>query len=82
MSTAAPTHTKTAGFPALSARTLTTIIVAGCIATVAFDLFGQAISPMLGFASLAPIPLATRTWQVIFGDAYGPGGTCFTTLPV
>ena len=74
MSTAAPTHTKTAGFPALSARTLTTIIVAGCMATVAFDLFGQAISPMLGFA--------TRAWQALFGDAYGPGGICFTTSPV
>jgi len=74
MSTTALTHPETAGFPALSARTLATIIVAGCIATVAFDLFGQAISPMLGFASLAPIPLATRTWQALFGDAYGPEG--------
>jgi len=74
MSTTAPTHAKSAGFPALSARTLATIIVAGSITTVAFDLFGQAISPMLGFASLAPIPLATRSWQALFGDAYGPGG--------
>jgi len=74
VSTTAPTHTKTAGFPALSARTLATIIAAGSIATVTFNLFGQAISPMLGFASRAPIPLATRSWQALFGDAYGPGG--------
>ena len=50
------------------------MLVAGCVATIAFDLFGQAISPMLGFASLAPVPLATQTWQVVFGEAYRPGG--------
>ena len=52
-----------------------TIIAAGAVATVAFDLFGQAISPMLGFAALAPIPLATQTWKIFLGDALaGPGG--------
>lgn len=65
-----------AGFavPAFTVATLVTILVGGAIATVAFDLFGQAISPMLGFASLAPVPLATQTWGVIFGEPYGPGG--------
>lgn len=63
-----------AGFPALSLYTIITIIVAGSVATVAFDLFGQAISPMLGFAKLAPVPLATQTWKVLFGQAYAPGG--------
>ena len=50
------------------------MLVTGCVATIAFDLFGQAISPMLGFANLAPVPLATQTWQVVFGEAYRPGG--------
>lgn len=61
-------------YPAFNLHTLTTVIVAGCIATIAFDLYGQAISPMLGFASLAPVPLATQTWQVFLGEAYSPGG--------
>lgn len=50
------------------------MIAAGSIATVAFDLFGQALSPMLGFANLAPVPLATQVWNVLFGMAYVPGG--------
>ncbi|MEO1020213.1 MAG: hypothetical protein AAFY56_21370 [Pseudomonadota bacterium] len=29
---------------------------------------------MLGFANLAPVPLATQTWGVLFGEPYGPGG--------
>lgn len=62
------------GFPALNIRTLVTMLVAGSVATIAFDLFGQALSPMLGFANLAPVPLATQTWQVVFGEAYRPGG--------
>lgn len=63
-----------ASIPSLSAYTLVTILVSGAIATVFFDLFGQAISPMLGFANLAPVPLATQTWGVIFGQPYTPGG--------
>lgn len=62
------------GLPAFTLETLVTMLVAGSIATIAFDLFGQAISPMLGFASLAPVPLATQTWGVVFGEPYGPGG--------
>lgn len=60
--------------PSLSVYTLVTLLVSGSVATVAFDLFGQAIAPMLGFANLAPVPLATQTWGVIFGEAYRPGG--------
>lgn len=60
-----------AGFGATPA----TIIAAGAVATVAFDIFGQALSPMLGFPALAPIPLATQTWKIFLGDALaGPGG--------
>lgn len=63
-----------ASIPGLSTYTLITILVSGAVATVFFDLFGQAISPMMGFAKLAPVPLATQTWNVFFGQPYTPGG--------
>jgi hypothetical protein len=47
---------------------LTTMLVAGAVATVAFDFFGQSLSPLLGFANLAPVPLATQVWQVLTGN--------------
>ncbi|NUB43226.1 hypothetical protein GEU84_002420 [Fertoebacter nigrum] len=53
--------------------TLWTMILAGSVATVAFDAFGQSLSPMLGFASLAPVPLANNVIKVLTGAAYGPG---------
>lgn len=43
------------------------MLAAGALATLAFDTFGQAISPLLGFANLAPVPLATQTIQVLTG---------------
>jgi len=63
------TRANALGFPDFSTRTLGTVLVAGCVATIVFDLFGQAIAPLLGFARLAPVPLATQTWQVLFGEA-------------
>ncbi len=44
--------------PDLSARTLGLMFVSGCVATMAFDLWGQVISPGLGFANLSPHGLA------------------------
>lgn len=44
------------------------MLVAGFIATMAFDGFGQDFSPALGFATLAPVPLAQQTLGVLFGD--------------
>lgn len=44
--------------PAINAHTLGQMFVAGFIATVAFDLWGQLISPGLGFANLSPHGLA------------------------
>lgn len=58
------------GAPAIS---IPTMLIAGALATVAFDFFGQALSPMLGFASLAPVPLANQTIAVLFGSTYTPG---------
>lgn len=43
---------------AMNARTLGLMFVAGFFATVAFDLWGQLISPALGFANLSPHGLA------------------------
>jgi len=74
MTAATSTPPPTLGFPPFGLSTVLTILLAGSVATVAFDLFGQALSPMLGFAKLAPVPLATQTWQVVFGEAFTPGG--------
>lgn len=52
---------------------LRTMLVAGALATVAFDAFGQALSPILGFATLAPVPLANQVIATLFGATYTPG---------
>ena len=44
-----------------------TVLTAGAFATIAFDLFGQAISPLFGFAKLAPVGLAGGTLKAVFG---------------
>lgn len=53
------------GMPPLTLHALVTILFAGAAATVAFDVFGQALSPMLGAlgvptlgSKLAPVGLA------------------------
>lgn len=46
-----------------------TILTAGALATIAFDLFGQALSPLFGFAKLAPVGLAQGTVKAVFGAA-------------
>ena len=51
-----------------------TILASGAIATIAFDSFGQGLSPLLGFANLAPVPLATQTIQTVFGFTSQPLG--------
>lgn len=63
----------TATLPRLDARTAGTVLLSGAVATVAFDFFGQSLSPMLGFASLAPVPLANSTLQALFGFTSEPG---------
>ncbi len=58
--------------PRLDGRSLVTMLVAGALATVAFDFYGQSLSPMLGFAGLAPVPLAKASLQALFGVASDP----------
>ena len=48
-------------------ETAITILTAGAFATIAFDAFGQALSPLLGYAKLAPVPLAGTSIKTIFG---------------
>ena len=44
--------------PGLNSATLGLMFVSGAIATMAFDLWGQIVSPALGFANLSPHRLA------------------------
>ncbi|QBY01470.1 hypothetical protein E2K80_12670 [Rhodophyticola sp. CCM32] len=44
--------------PALTLQTVALILISGAVGTLAFDLWGKAISPLLGFAQLAPVGLA------------------------
>lgn len=63
-------------FPRVNARDLThtvvTILTAGAFATLAFDFFGQSLSPWLGFSKLAPVPLANGVIATIFGQGFAP----------
>ncbi len=42
-------------------------IIAGSVATIAFDLWGSVISPALGFPKLSPVALGTQTVKVLTG---------------
>lgn len=53
-------------------RNAVTIVTAGAFATLAFDFFGQSLSPWLGFAKLAPVGLANAVLQNIFGAGFAP----------
>jgi hypothetical protein len=48
-------------------RTALTVLTAGAFATIAFDTFGQSISPLLGYSKLAPVGLAGATLKSVFG---------------
>ena len=58
MSTPAATTRDLGSLPALNAQTLGVLFVAGFFASNVFDLWGQIISPALGFANLSPHGLA------------------------
>lgn len=45
-------------FPSISVQTLGLMFISGVTATIAFDLWGQVISPALGFSNLSPHGLA------------------------
>ncbi|MEM7076739.1 MAG: hypothetical protein AAGA28_17115 [Pseudomonadota bacterium] len=58
MTSSTLTNSPARAFPSLSLDTIMLIVLAGAAGTLAFDIFGRAIAPMLGFASLAPVGLA------------------------
>jgi hypothetical protein len=58
MSTTAVHSPALGKFPSLSIATLGAMFIAGFFATIAFDFWGQMISPALGFANLSPHGLA------------------------
>ena len=65
---------QTSSWPTIDAHLVATILFAGAAATVAFDLFGQFISPLLKGAAapwlgakLAPVPLAQAVLAKITG---------------
>lgn len=58
--------------PRVDPAFLWTMLVAGGLATLAFDIYGQSISPMLGGARLAPVPLANAVIAALTGAPYGP----------
>ncbi|MEP4196530.1 MAG: hypothetical protein ABJL99_12950 [Aliishimia sp.] len=47
--------------------TAITVLTAGAFATIAFDAFGQALSPLFGYAKLAPVGLAGASLKAMFG---------------
>ncbi len=56
-------------------HTVFTLLSAGALATIAFDVYGQGVSPAIGMAQLAPVGLATSTLQTVFGSS--PAGLAY-----
>lgn len=48
-------------------QTAFTVLAAGAFATIAFDAFGQGLSPLFGYGKLAPVGLANQTIKTVFG---------------
>lgn len=59
--------------PPVNLKSAWTIVLSGSVATIAFDFFGQSLTPMLGLPGLAPVPLANQVIQSVFGAPYPPG---------
>ena len=63
----------TLALPAQNVRTLGLMFIAGFFATIAFDLWGQVISPGLGFANLSPHGLAKSLGTLDLPNSYFAG---------
>ena len=63
----AVTNSKASFFPSLDRKTMIALGLSGVAATIAFDFFGQVVSPALGFVNLVPVQLAT---MVSFADVH------------
>ncbi len=54
-------------FPPIDRQVLTALALSGVAATIAFDVFGQLLSPAAGFVELAPVGLAELVIAKLFG---------------
>ncbi len=64
--TAAP-NTKASFFPTPDRKALIALALSGVAALIAFDVFGQVLSPAVGFVELAPVALAELVIAKFFG---------------
>ncbi len=60
-------------FPPLDRKVLTALGLSGIAALIAFDVFGQLLSPAAGFVELTPVALAELVIAKLFGVTT-PGG--------
>ena len=58
--------------PSLNRYTLWTLILAGALATVAFDAVGLCVSPLLGFPTLETVKLPGSVVETLTGAAHPP----------
>ncbi len=63
----AATSIKTSFFPPLDRKVLTALGLSGIAALIAFDVFGQLLSPAAGFVELTPVALAELVIAKLFG---------------
>lgn len=68
-------HRSALNLPAISRETIVTLLLAGSAATIAFDMFGQALAPLAGYAKLAPALLAGSVVKVIVGELIKHAGS-------
>lgn len=55
---ATTTNPASTALPAINLQTIALIVLSGAVGTLAFDLWGKAIAPLLGLGGLAPVGLA------------------------
>ena len=58
-------HRTPGAVASVGAATIGAMFIAGFLATIAFDLWGQTVSPALGFANLSPHGLAKSLFGVL-----------------
>ncbi len=63
----AASSTKASFFPTLDRKVLIALALSGVAASIAFDVFGQLLSPAAGFVELAPVMLAELVIAKLFG---------------
>ena len=68
-------HRSALNLPAISRETIVTLLLAGSAPTIAFDMFGQALAPLAGYAKLAPALLAGSVVKVIVGEPIKHAGS-------